>query len=366
MRTMAISRTWRNWDDESQDSPQETPGGSGQPHKTGEGAEQPEEVTQAIGAHARARGIPMPTPEEIATNMKMQLDIQPIAGSVLRYGDTNFTRAHLSFGDEHDLMNSNLQLADETEKFELNRESSDPDFIIKYVKKQRLMNAISTVFAKIAEDLTGEPVPGEDEWYMEDLLYRSCTHKPINKCKVDYEKERLVLVLDNSPSCRRQSTFFSSVATAALRLNDVDVYASPNASMTAMMNPKTGLYEDLPLEDTCGYIQQQIGHRNSLEWVLGHWARWRERVVVFFGDADGIETICNASRHVRKLYWFNCTDAEYDYDMDDDIHDVELYFSQASGGGRTDFLSWKEAFVGEAYTCKDEDDFMELIKKVRI
>ena len=172
-----------------------------------------------------------------------------------------------------------------------------------------------------------------------------------------------MLVLDNSPSCRRQATFFSSIATAALRLNDVEIYAAPNARMTARMNPKTSRYEDLPLEDTCDYIEWHA-NRHSMEWALGHWLRWKNRVVVFFGDADGIEVICNASRHVRKLYWFNCM-SPLD-DLDDDDYDVELYLHNALGSGRTNAIPYSDAFIGKMYPCQDEDDLMDLIGKIRI
>ena len=347
---MAINRTWRDWQDgdESQDSKPNTPGNDNagsQPFTT-------------KTSYTTPMGIPVP----VSPLANMDMKIKPITTFEFGTpgGSNRFDSGMISFNEEHRSINSKMDTHDKRIKWELNRKSADPDFIIKHIKKQRLINAISTVFAKIAEDLTGEPIPGSDEWYMEDLLYRSCTHKPINKCKVDYEKERLVLVLDNSPSCRRQASFFSSVATAALKLNDVEIYAAPNARMTASMNPKTGRYEDLPIEDTCDYISN-YADIHSMEFILGHWMRWRNRVVVFFGDHDGVEIICNASRHVRKLYWFNCTEA---WGLEG--YNVELYLKHSLGTGKTSRLDAKDAFVGKMYECEDENDFIDLIKKVRI
>jgi hypothetical protein len=363
---MAINRTWRDWQDdgESQDSKPNIPSDEGEPgnsmdgpaNKTQEASQQSNIVNFYTGTNSQ--GIPTsPLPP-----VNMDMEIKPITSFHEDVG--GFTRESLSWRDEHWDMNRRMRLDEGVAEWELNKDTTDPAFIIKHIKKKRLNNAIANVFAKIAEDLTGEPVPGDDEWYMEDLLYRSCTRKPINKCKVDYEKERLVLVLDNSPSCSRQATFFSGIATAALKLNDVEIYAAPNARMTAWMNPKTSRYEDLPLEDTCDYISHHADIY-SMEWRLGHWMRWKSRVVVFFGDADGIEVLCNASRHVRKLYWFNCLDPSYGLD-DEDIYDVELYLHNSLGSDRTDAMPWSEAFIGKMYQCQDEDDFMDLIRKVRI
>ena len=357
---MAINRTWRDWQDdgESQDSKPNIPSDEGEPGNSMDGpANNMQEGFQPT--NGTPQGIPVPT----SLNMNMDMEIKPITSFYSPSSDDDFDRDMVGFGDDHWQMNRRMRMDEDETEWELNRDTTDPAFIIEHVKKKRLNNAIANVFAKIAEDLTGEPVPGDDEWYMEDLLYRSCTRKPINKCKVDYEKERLVLVLDNSPSCSRQATFFSGIATAALKLNDVEIYAAPNARMTAWMNPKTSRYEDLPLEDTCDYITHHAG-LYSMEYALGHWLRWKSRVVVFFGDADGIEVLCNASRHVRKLYWFNCLDPRYD--LDDDVYDVELYLHNSLGSDRTDAMPWSEAFIGKMYQCQDEDDFMDLIRKVRI
>ena len=357
---MAINRKWRDWQDdgESQDSKPNIPSDEGEPGNSMDGpANNMQEGFQPT--NGTPQGIPVPT----SLNMNMDMEIKPITSFYSPSADDDFDRDMVGFGDDHWQMNRRMRLDEGVAEWELNKDTTDPAFIIEHVKKKRLNNAIANVFAKIAEDLTGEPVPGDDEWYMEDLLYRSCTRKPINKCKVDYERERLVLVLDNSPSCRRQATFFSSIATAALKLNDVEIYAAPNARMAAWMNPKTSRYEDLPLEDTCDYITYHAG-LYSMEYALGHWLRWKSRVVVFFGDADGIEVLCNASRHVRKLYWFNCLDPSYD--LDDDVYDVELYLHNSLGSDRTDAMPWSEAFIGKMYQCQDEDDFMDLIRKVRI
>jgi hypothetical protein len=358
---MAINRTWRDWQDdgESQDSKPNIPSDEGEPGNSMDGpANNMQEGFQPT--NGTPQGIPVPT----SLNMNMDMEIKPITSFYSPgAGYDDFDRDMVGFGDDHWQMNRRMRMDEDETEWELNKDTTDPAFIIKHVKKKRLNNAIANVFAKIAEDLTGEPVPGDDEWYMEDLLYRSCTHKPINKCKVDYERERLVLVLDNSPSCRRQATFFSSIATAALKLNDVEIYAAPNARMSAWMNPKTSRYEDLPLEDTCDYITHHAG-LYSMEYALGHWLRWKNRVVVFFGDADGIEVLCNASRHVRKLYWFNCLDPRYD--LDEDVYDVELYLHNSLGSDRTNAMPYSEAFIGKMYQCQDEDDFMDLIRKVRI
>ena len=238
---MAINRTWRDWQDdgESQDSKPNIPSDEGAPGNSMDG---PASETQTGSVKV---SIPKGM-SGLLTPQNLDMEIKPITSFYTPDMDNGYDRDMIGFGDDHWYMNRRMSLDEDKTKWELNKDTTDPDFIIKHVKKKRLNNAIANVFAKIAEDLTGEPVPGDDEWYMEDLLYRSCTRKPINKCKVDYERERLVLVLDNSPSCRSQATFFSSIATAALRLNDVEIYAAPNARMTARMNPKTNRYEELP------------------------------------------------------------------------------------------------------------------------
>jgi hypothetical protein len=195
-------------------------------------------------------------------------------------------------------------------------------FFLEELRRRRIMTTFALLMSKVAEDLTGWPIPGDDEWSLPDLMARHLDRRPLTQCHRSREKERVVVIIDTSGSCLHQARFFSSIATAAVAAGDVELYEAPNAGIRA----KKGRRGWRPVE-----------HRG---W---HSSR---RTLIFFGDFDGGDAVIRASRR-NKLYWF-CSETRYP-----DIR-VHPWCS----------LTLK-SFQGRFFRCTAEEDFIRLLRKVR-
>lgn len=141
------------------------------------------------------------------------------------------------------------------------------------------------VVAKLAEDNADLPQEGDEEWDLNALVRRRFTGRLPHHCRMSREKRKVVVVLDTSPSCAHQARLFGALAQIAEELGDCEMFDAPNFSLTSLW--RTGAWEDLPAEER--------------EW------QFRNRVVLAFGDFDGIEHICAASqRRGNRIYWFCC------------------------------------------------------------
>jgi hypothetical protein len=153
----------------------------------------------------------------------------------------------------------------------------------------RYLRALAARFArmvsKVAEDSADMPTQGDDEWDLEELRMRRFTGRLVSQCRMTREKRTVAVVLDTSPSCEHQARLFGSVAQVAEALGDCELYDAPNFAIGARKT--TGAWEPLP--------------ELERDW---HFER---RVVLAFGDFDGIERICKASQvRGNKIYWFCC------------------------------------------------------------
>ena len=151
------------------------------------------------------------------------------------------------------------------------------------------MRGLATRFArmvsKLAEDNADMPAEGDDEWDMNALLRRRFTGRLPNQCRMTREKRRVVVVLDTSPSCAHQARLFGSVARIAEELGDCEMFDAPNFTLNARL--EKGRWVELEPEER--------------QWAF------RNRVVLAFGDFDGIAHISEASRmRGNRIYWFSC------------------------------------------------------------
>jgi len=195
-------------------------------------------------------------------------------------------------------------------------------FFLEELRRRRIMTTFALLMSKVAEDLTGWPIPGDDEWSVPDLMARHLDRRPLSQCRRSRERERVVVIIDTSGSCLPQARFFSSIATAAVAAGDVELYEAPNAGIRA----RKGRRGWRPVADK--------------GW---HFSR---RTVIFFGDFDGGDAVIRASRR-NKLYWF-CSETRYP-----DIR-VHPWCS----------LTLK-SFRGRFFRCTAEEDFIRLLRKVR-
>lgn len=153
----------------------------------------------------------------------------------------------------------------------------------KYLRS--LAARFARMVSKVAEDSADLPAPGDDEWDLEELRMRRFTGRHVNQCRQTREKRKVAVVLDTSPSCEHQARLFGAIAQVAEALGDCDLYDAPNFVLTASQS--AGIWRPLPEPER--------------EW------RFERRVVLAFGDFDGLDQICKASQaRGNKIYWFCC------------------------------------------------------------
>ena len=217
-----------------------------------------------------------------------------------------------------------LELA-QLKEYAINNEQAPKQFdlTMKILKKRRLSNMLATMVGKIAEDRAGEPIIGNDEWSVPEILNRVMTRVNINTCKQTRERERIVIILDTSPSCARYAKFFIDIARASANLNDLEMYDAPNAYIVKQYSKASKEFVDIGID--CASI-------------LMEWEALKGRTIIFFGDWDGERILCKASKD-NTIYWFN----------------PEYY----EGSTRD------KEYTGNHYRCKNEDDLIRLIKKMR-
>ena len=209
------------------------------------------------------------------------------------------------------------------EDLKIGRPNYDEAFFLGRLRSRRVARTLAIIVSKIAEDLAGWPLEGDDEWNMEALMQRRITRRPLLECRQSREKESLILILDTSGSCLPQAKFYNSLAGAAVTAGDLELYAAPNAGLRARLT------------------------RNG--WEPASDVKWPflGRTIVFFGDFDGGDEVVRASWK-NKVFWF-CSEGDRYPSMD--LHPWCK-------------LSMRE-FRGHFHTCWNESDFIGLMKKVR-
>ena len=207
-------------------------------------------------------------------------------------------------------------------EYELNDGMAPKDFnlTMKNLKKRRLSNMLATMVSKIAEDRAGEPIVGDDEWSVPEILNRVMTRVNINSCKQTRERERIIIILDTSPSCANQANFFIDIAKASANLNDLEMYDAPNAFIVKRYSKSAKEFVNIGVE----YAS-----------VLMEWSAFKNRTIIFFGDYDGRRILKKAAKH-NTIYWFN-----------------------------PNYYRRRDWYVQHHYKCSNEDDLIKLIKKMR-
>ena len=173
----------------------------------------------------------------------------------------------------------------EDERTPWNRHAAPRAFPLEGRYLRGLATRFARMVAKLAEDNADVPQEGDDEWDMTELVRRRFTGRLPNQCRMTREKRKVVVVLDTSPSCAHQARLFGSVAQVAEELGDCELYDAPNFALHSRW--QLGSWEQLTAEER--------------GWDF------HNRVVLAFGDFDGIEHICQASRRRgNRIYWFSC------------------------------------------------------------
>lgn len=167
----------------------------------------------------------------------------------------------------------------------LNRGEAPQAFGLEGHYLRKLATRFARMVSKIAEDSADFPSEGDEEWDMSELIRRRFTGRLLSQCRMTRERRKVAVVLDTSPSCEHQARLFGSIARIAEELGDCELYDAPNFVIHA--RKLESAWETLPEAER--------------EW------RFQGRVVLAFGDFDGIDRICAASRvRGNRIFWFCC------------------------------------------------------------
>ena len=262
----------------------------------------------------------IPNPTKLYRTVSLMTDNQ-------RIGTKNKYRKYLRWSRDAENDSKYKEKLEEAQlkEYAINNEQAPKQFdlTMKILKKRRLSNMLATMVGKIAEDRAGEPIIGNDEWSVPEILNRVMTRVNINSCKQTREREKIVIILDTSPSCSKQASFFIDIAKASANLNDLEMYDAPNAFIVKRYDKSLKKFIDIGVEHASTLMQ---------------WGTFRNRTIIFFGDYDGNRILAKSSKY-NNIYWFN----------------PEYYRNSRHDRG----------YTGHHYLCRNEDDLIKLIKKMR-
>ena len=145
-------------------------------------------------------------------------------------------------------------------------------------RNKRYGTAFANLIAKLAEDNSGADIDGDEFWDEQLLTERTITRQNINKCKKDKTKERIVLMLDTSPSCRQVADFYGLIANIAEGYDDIEVYDVPNGRI---MHKYSRRYKRF----VPAWNIEDIINR-AYEWKY-----MKNRTVLMFSDSDCTEIV---------------------------------------------------------------------------
>jgi hypothetical protein len=215
---------------------------------------------------------------------------------------------------------------------------------VENISEKRIYRMVDTVISKIAEDLTGYDIYGDEFWDIDRLMNRRLNKYPLSTCKNSREREKLIFIVDTSPSCYEQAKFYSKLAMAAAERADVDIYDAPNSHVEKIYDGQIKKWKNCWID---GYRTVTDDKGFNIDFENNNWSeRWKGRTIIFFGDWDGCENIGDGS-HKNKVYFF-CSTKEYAYTKMDLSRYIRRY-----------------KFRGKHYICNSVTDFINLLRKVR-
>lgn len=196
------------------------------------------------------------------------------------------------------------------------------------VGDRHIANKFGLMVSKLAEDQSYDKQRGDAYWDVRDLMRRQITKQDIHSCKHDYDREKLALLIDTSPSCADEAIFYSKIAYGAMIRNDIDLYCAPNGRIDGKFD---------------------FNHmRFVLNRIRDDWRQELEgRIVLFFSDWDGTSVLMDTSQYC-SVYWFDNVHPDYGID---------------GRGGQAEMV--KNQFNGRHFYCPDKDSFLRLARKIR-
>ena len=237
------------------------------------------------------------------------------------------------YSDEESDNKENKQSGNQTFK---HNEHSAKSLGITYFKSRnrRYGTEFANLIAKLAEDNTGADIQGDEFWDEHLLAERVVTRQSINKCKKDRIKERIILMLDTSPSCKSVASFYGLIAQLAAKYDDIEIYDAPNGRIVHKYCKRTKDF--VP-----------IWNSDDIENRAYDWKYLKNRTVLIFSDTDCL-SILEKNLNTNNIIFMcrhNIDERKYQMrDMDKKLKDF----------GNTVY-----------YNIKTPDKLMEVIKKLK-
>lgn len=212
------------------------------------------------------------------------------------------------------------------------------------VQKQRyqmhkIKNELFKLVSRISEDQLPEKVAGWEDWDVEQLMYRSFDKRPLESCKTDYEKEKLVVAIDTSGSCSEWEPFFSQIAQILVEFDVCEIYLAPNADVQSVWDKKLRSYRRLYDYHNREMISEQEYRDSQLHNLTN-------RNILFVGDFDGGSALCRASER-NKVFWLS-NEQRYNELEHHDWCSPNTFYD----------------FKGHYYNIDDQDDLISAVKMI--
>ncbi|MAG27145.1 hypothetical protein CMI47_16535 [Candidatus Pacearchaeota archaeon] len=333
-----IKRNWRNWNDKSNSSQQD---GKSNHNTNGSGSDgdgggvKTSPISINMDLRNKKSYSPYKTNNKVNTGgVKGKYDFKKYLKFVDMGMNTSIGNNSFNISDTGSYLKYNSWSNSSRRIYKINKRTVNKcfDIDLKILHKRRLSNSLAVMVSKIAEDRAGEPTIGDDYWSIPELLNRVVSKQQLSSCKETREKERIIVILDTSPSCAEEAIFYMDIAKASCSLNDLEMYDAPNGYIVKAYNKKNNKFDTLP---------------RNIFTVFSKWQMFKNRTIIFFGDYDGSNILIDSAK-LNSVYWLN---PMYNIIRDDSHHD-----------------KISDKFVkrgGKIFKCSNEKDFMNVVRKMR-
>tara|TARA_R100001591_G_scaffold40268_1_gene51903 strand:+ start:15760 stop:16902 length:1143 start_codon:yes stop_codon:yes gene_type:complete len=176
----------------------------------------------------------------------------------------------------------------EINNWKINTQRVESQFSFTALQNRKLSSNLAIMFAKIAEERTGDKIEGRHKWDIEKVMFRRVSKKLITQCKYSRDKEKIIILLDSSPSCSKMADLYSQISTEACKYEHVELYDAPNGYIHSKYSISQRAY--VPLTD------EQLDN-------VYHWLGFENRTIIYFGDCDATDSI-SASYEYNEIHWF--------------------------------------------------------------
>ena len=92
--------------------------------------------------------------------------------------------------------------------WKLNPNPVSSEFTLRGLRNRKLASNLALLFSKVAEERIGDKIAGRHKWDVEKIMFRRISKKLITHCKYSRDKEKIIIILDSSPSCSRMANLF--------------------------------------------------------------------------------------------------------------------------------------------------------------